>query len=706
MEASRSVRVAVLAALVGSALAASGTSAQADDGADPGVARLSVLRGAVDLKRADSGDTYAAAVNAPISAGDYVTTGDDAHAEIQYTFGASLRVARGTQLRFTRLDRDDHVAQLAQGTVELRLFRGLESHPEVATPAATVRPTENGRYRVTVTADGDSAITVRSGRADVITESGTRSVTAGTTLSVTGTGEATRLGTSPEVAYDDFDRWNGERDAYVERARDFGYVDQGIVGADDLDRYGHWEDSSYGRAWRPDVDPGWAPYNDGRWTWQPYYGWTWVAAEPWGWAPYHYGRWFYASNGWCWSPGVVARWPVVYSAPVVYATPVVYQPALVAFFSFGSGLGGFGFGNIGWVPLAPFETYRPWWGSGYANRTVNNVTNISNVTNVTNINNYYGNSGSTTVTKLYRNAGAPGGAVGVKADNFTAGRFEHVAALQPGELTKVSPIRGILPVIPTAQNLAFSNHTASAASTGLERRFAGFTPPSVATRPFVEQQAAIKRLTFKTYPHTDPAFERPIARERTSLGVPAPAKLPRAVDGAAPGRVERIDGVTIEKPATVRSSRQTGSPWGRFDRPSSELPARARTSGLAEPSHAIDASRPADDPRAEIRTRGTLHVAPVERNQSVRPPKPSDPFSRFGDGADFARRDRSFGPAPRMAAPHGSINGSAVGQPRREPLDRTERLIPREQQPAPPQRAETHVQTHVQTHGVAPPQVR
>ncbi len=658
MQASRSVRVAVLAALVAS-VAASGASARADDApGDPGVARLSVLRGAVDLKRADSGDSFAAAVNAPVSAGDYVTTGDDAHAEIEYPFGASLRVARGTQLRFTRLDREDHVAQLALGTVELRLFRGLESHAEVATPAATVRPTENGRYRITVAADGDSAITVRSGRADVITESGTRSLSPGTTLSITGTGEAARIGSGPEVASDEFDRWNNERDAYVERARDFGYVDRGMVGADDLDRYGQWEDSSYGRAWRPDVNPGWAPYNDGRWTWQPYYGWTWVAAEPWGWAPYHYGRWFYASNGWFWSPGVAARWPVVYSAPVIFATPIVYQPALVAFFSFGSGFGGLGFGNIGWVPLAPYETYRPWWGSGYANRTVNNVTNISNITNVTNINNYYANSGTATVSKLYRNAAAPGGAVGVKADNFAAGRFEHVAALQPGELTKVSPIAGILPIVPTARNLAFSDRTPSAAASGLERRFAGFRPPSVATRPFVEQQAEIKRLTFKTYPHAEPAFVRPIVPERKSVGVPVPTRIER---------IERIEGTT----------KTAVSPWDRFDHPPSVVPPRARTSGGATTAHLVGAQ-------------GTLHAAPVLRNESMHATTPSA-FDRF-DHARYASRDNSlFGSTPASSATHSSMpDAGGFVQPRREQPDRPARTSVQGQHAMTPIRVESH----------------
>ncbi len=42
---------------------------------------------------------------------------------------------------------------------------------------------------------------------------------------------------------------------------------------------------------------------------------------------------------------------------------------------------GFGFGNVGWVPLAPFEAFRPWYGPGYGfrNAVLVNNTNIAGV---------------------------------------------------------------------------------------------------------------------------------------------------------------------------------------------------------------------------------------------------------------------------------------------------------------------------------------
>ena len=180
----------------GSALALllSSVPALADESApqgDPGVARMSDLAGNVDVRRADANDTYAAALNAPVNPGDYVTTRDDSRAEIEFNYGSLLRVAPDTQLRFTRLDPQSHSLQLAEGTVEVRIFKSLEAHPEVETPAASVRPDESGRYRISVDRDGNTEVTVRAGRADVALGDGgpTQTVYPGSTLRVTGQGQ-------------------------------------------------------------------------------------------------------------------------------------------------------------------------------------------------------------------------------------------------------------------------------------------------------------------------------------------------------------------------------------------------------------------------------------------------------------------------------------------------------------------------------------
>ena len=122
------------------------------------------------------------------------------------------------------------------------------------------------------------------------------------------------------------------------------------------------------------ADPGWAPYRDGRWVYEPYYGWTWVSYEPWGWAPYHYGRWFVYGGNWGWWPG-----------PVYGGYRPVWAPAYVSFFGFGGGGWGFnvgfggGFGKHRLAPDAGRVTASiPWYGRGVTRVNVVNVYNFHN----------------------------------------------------------------------------------------------------------------------------------------------------------------------------------------------------------------------------------------------------------------------------------------------------------------------------------------
>jgi hypothetical protein len=140
-----------------------------------------------------------------------------------------------------------------------------------------------------------------------------------------------------------------ERD---ERRAQAGHVSPEMTGAEDLDRWGHWDrHPDYGAIWYPStVAVGWAPYRYGRWVWVRPWGWTWVDDARWGFAPFHYGRWVYWRNRWCWAPGTYVHRPV-------------YAPAMVAWvggphFSVSVNVGG---PTVGWVPLAPREVYVPYY---------------------------------------------------------------------------------------------------------------------------------------------------------------------------------------------------------------------------------------------------------------------------------------------------------------------------------------------------------
>ena len=582
---------------------------------DPGVARVSVIEGGVDVKRGDSGDTVSADVNAPLSPGDYVSTQDDSHAEIDFDYGTELRVASDTQLRFTQLLPDDHELQLAAGTIDIRLFHGDGANTHVETPQATISPAGNGSTLVNVDNDGNTQVTVRSGSAEVESNAGTQTLVPGSTLAISGDVDHPQLQTLDPIGETNFDHWIASRDRYAESSQDNPYVADGMVGAGDLDANGRWVDNAqYGRVWVPAVEAGWAPYHDGRWVWEPYYGWTWVDREPWGWAPFHYGNWFYAADvGWAWYPG-----------PRAVERPYVYRPALVAFFSFGGGEGGvsFDFGNVGWVPLAPNEPFHPWWGSGsgygggaygYRRRPQFGGTTI--------VNNYTNN---TTIVNVYHNSNAPGGIVGIANGSFANGNFNHLRTLQPADLRGAEPIRGVVPIVPTQNNLSFREHESAIRPITPVARFQNFASPQRGeSATFARQQESVKSLAARNYPRHAEEFTRAVPASREGEAHPAYGSPDR-------GGVEapRQADPAYAKPAPANDG---AAPFDRFDRPNQSAPA-ARTapdgapayrtpSAQVEPSHAYGTTPVNRTPRRVPGYRTYRHA--TNANATTRAPRPA-----------------------------------------------------------------------------------
>jgi len=139
-------------------------TAQAYSYGYPGVANVSVANGAVVIVRGDSGAQVAAPVNAPLVPGDYIATGSGSNAEVQFDGASMLRLANNTQVRIVNLSPGSREVQLAAGTVDLAQLQGGSS-AQIDTPQLTVRPNQNGDYRVTVLGNGETLVTVRSGAA-------------------------------------------------------------------------------------------------------------------------------------------------------------------------------------------------------------------------------------------------------------------------------------------------------------------------------------------------------------------------------------------------------------------------------------------------------------------------------------------------------------------------------------------------------------
>lgn len=393
-----------------------------------GVARLSVADGEVNVRRGDGTGLVAAAINAPLLAQDHLQTAADGRAEVELDYGNVLRVGANTDVGFADLAYRRYQIQLGGGSIIYREIRDSGAQAEIDTPSVGIHPVQPGDYRITVFDDGSTQVTVRSGAADVMSPRGSQSLAPGQSLLVRGNANDPEFQNASPAPFDQLDGWSQERDRPLENAQSYRYVSPDIAGAEDLDANGSWVSSSYGQAWEPnDVGSDWSPYSNGNWSYEPYYGWTWVDAAPWGWAPYHYGRWFMNGSRWCWWPGRGGA-------------GFAWSPAVVGFFGYGGGLG--------WVPLAPYEAFRPWWG-GFG----------------LSIGLHFGGWGGGwrggAIWNTYRNAGFRGGALyaGAGAFGVRGGRF---STLPRGQLASASFIGARLPVSPSRASYAFSTRAAFA----------------------------------------------------------------------------------------------------------------------------------------------------------------------------------------------------------------------------------------------------
>ncbi len=322
-------------------------SAAATDDPPGRVGRLAEMQGGVSAFDHEQGQWTEAQRNLPLTAGDRLSTAPQGRAEVRVG-STVLRLSGGTELEVLRLDDERMAFQLYTGSVALRVrTREVAEEVELLTPEARLLPLRAGHYRLdriddhtqagvwrgSLQVDDAASLVIETGQRLDLWRSGRR-------------GEPLQLHYEWSTLPDDaFAAWAQGEDRRDERSAATRFVSPEMTGAEDLDRYGRWEESSeYGALWLPyEVRSDWAPYRYGRWTWVRPWGWTWVDEAPWGFAPFHYGRWVYSRNRWGWAPGS-------------YVARPVYAPALVAW------LGGNGPG-VAWVALGPLDFFVPWYRS-------------------------------------------------------------------------------------------------------------------------------------------------------------------------------------------------------------------------------------------------------------------------------------------------------------------------------------------------------
>src|SRR5215831_9966027 len=334
--------------------------------------------------------------NAPVSVGDRIYVGERSHLGVAFSGRNYARLNPNTELE---------VLSLAERRTQLALREGSGVFDvgalapgelcEVGTPYGAVDFVRPGLYQVGI-GDGNALVSVLSGLAQVVGLGGSGQCSRGQLLTLGGSGvdEAIVSQVAPNVCGSIVDDYYGYRypdnydgryanyDTYLSdpyyydpyrRSVSYQYcpVEEDIAGLSDLDTYGDWDDiDGYGHCWRPRVNAGWTPYQDGYWLNDYPLGLTWVSHESWGWAPYHYGRWAFVNRAWYWVPQEAIARPV-------------YAPALCAFVPLPQ------YQQIGWCPLGPGDPYVPrYYDAAFRPQYIGSSVVVNRFVNVNRVVNY------------------------------------------------------------------------------------------------------------------------------------------------------------------------------------------------------------------------------------------------------------------------------------------------------------------------------
>lgn len=335
----------------------------------PYAARIQRVDGEVaycdDRANTDSNAQWTAATaNQPFSEGDRIYTRDNARASLAFSGRNFARLDPNTSLDIVSLESRRTQLALRDGSAMFDVgYLQPNEIFEVGTPNGAIEFAQPGLYNVGFNRNGGVLVSVLSGLARVVGLAGSGEINKGEMLTLLGQTAAevalSRLNRQ-DAGYlvDDYYRYQYPNyydgryvnyDAYLsdpyyydpyQRSISYKYASSYIPGLYDLDYYGDWQNvGNYGYAWRPRVEAGWVPYQQGQWISSYPYGPTWVSSEPWGYAPYHYGRWANVNNQWYWIPDGVNTTPS-------------FAPALVAFVPLDGN-------QVGWVPLGPGDPYAP-----------------------------------------------------------------------------------------------------------------------------------------------------------------------------------------------------------------------------------------------------------------------------------------------------------------------------------------------------------
>jgi len=304
-------------------------------------------------------------IDSPAGTQDVLSTGPDSRAEIKFPNNMLVRLDGDTEVEIVQLRENAGIFALQNGLA--RFYNHNDSGSLVVkTSLGTARVKPGSALDVQATA---GIVTVSAARGQATFQavengvekleiiSGSTSLEFQDESMIAGTGPIDRNWSRWCIDHENVWIQNRMvRSKYLpETMQEYAYV---------LEPYGNWRRIYYRGyyywAWQPRyVAAGWTPYTTGYWyDWQE--GPVWIDYNPWGWVTHHHGHWILMSGAWMWTPYVhVSYVPGVTVVGFNIHFGKKYRPnwhpGRVRWISYSN--------HIGWLPLAPWETYygyRSW----------------------------------------------------------------------------------------------------------------------------------------------------------------------------------------------------------------------------------------------------------------------------------------------------------------------------------------------------------
>ncbi len=332
------------------------------------IGRITHVEGELLTYSEDEEDWVETGSNTPVGAEDGFYTSEGARAELFFPNDTMLRMGELTEVEVLRIEEESTEVYIRTGIVRV-YSHSLNTVVKVGTAMGYVEIPPQGIADFYVDDRSTEVVPIQEDMLFHKTvgagEPETHQLRAGSNSLIFS---VRHVETGMALADTLWNRWCLERDMTLREQATIrsAHLPSSLqVYSHELEPYGEWERMNYRGYtywfWRPvHVSIGWTPFTRGCWNrWHQEY--VWVSTEPWGWCTHHYGNWVNLHGAWWWTPYI--HMGVSFPGISLVNLNIHFGPLFKPFWHPGRVSWVSTTSHVGWIPLAPWETYygyRKW----------------------------------------------------------------------------------------------------------------------------------------------------------------------------------------------------------------------------------------------------------------------------------------------------------------------------------------------------------